>query len=254
MLALHGTTGAALPATAALTSLGYSGEHFDAKAQQQYLRARWYDPANGRFNRLDPFAGKIQDPRSLHKYVYVHGDPVNAIDPTGWASLATLGARLGAFTSQVKMQAGAAFAAGGTAIGTFFNSLGTATQRLAETVLHSFPRLQVLAQQPFGNRVIDYTLQSGTRVAHLDAPKFNLRRGSPVNGRFRFRLAGLFHDKGDCWWQASIEDPCDGWDLDFLKPSANTVTVGSLADNVSHAVKIVEQFAIPYVQKHVSRT
>jgi hypothetical protein len=98
----------------------------------------------------------------------VHGDPVNATDPTGWESLAALGARLGAFTAQVKMQAGAAFAAGGTAIGTFFNSMGTATQRLAETVLNSFPRLQVLAQQPFGNRVIDYTLQSGTRVAHLE--------------------------------------------------------------------------------------
>jgi hypothetical protein len=35
--------------------MGYSGEHFDAKLQQQYLRARWYNPANGRF---DPFVGR----------------------------------------------------------------------------------------------------------------------------------------------------------------------------------------------------
>ncbi|HBJ33987.1 MAG TPA: hypothetical protein DDZ51_04320 [Planctomycetaceae bacterium] len=83
LLAVHGTTGAALPATAALTSLGYSGEHFDARAQQQYLRARWYNPANGQFNRLDPFAGNMQDPQSLHKYAYVHGDPVQGVDPTG---------------------------------------------------------------------------------------------------------------------------------------------------------------------------
>jgi hypothetical protein len=87
----------------------------------------------------------------------------------------------------------------------------------------------------------------------LDAPKFNLRRGSPIDGRFRFRLAGLFHDKGDYWWQASNKDPCDGWDLDFLKPSANTATIGSLADNVSHAVRSLEQLGIPYVQKHASR-
>ena len=80
--AVHGATGTALPVSAALPSLGYSGERFDAKAQQQYLRARWYDPASGRFKRLDPFAGNMQDPQSLHKYAYVHGDPIMGADPT----------------------------------------------------------------------------------------------------------------------------------------------------------------------------
>lgn len=79
MLAVHGATANSLALTAAATSLGYSGEHFDAKAQQQYLRARWYNPANGRFNRLDPFAGNMQDPQSLHKYAYVHGDPIQGV-------------------------------------------------------------------------------------------------------------------------------------------------------------------------------
>ena len=85
MIAVHDAGGVLLPGgeAAALTSLGYSGEHFDAKAQQQYLRARFYDPANGRFNRLDPFAGNMQDPQSLHKYAYVHGDPIMSVDPTG---------------------------------------------------------------------------------------------------------------------------------------------------------------------------
>ncbi|MCY2989515.1 MAG: hypothetical protein NTY19_16815, partial [Planctomycetota bacterium] len=36
-----------------------------------------------RFNRLDPFAGKIQDPLSLHKYLYVHANPIGAVDPSG---------------------------------------------------------------------------------------------------------------------------------------------------------------------------
>jgi len=49
----------------------------------QYLRARYYDPATGRFNRLDPFFGELLDPLSLHKYLYVHGDPIQGIDPTG---------------------------------------------------------------------------------------------------------------------------------------------------------------------------
>ena len=71
------------------TSLLYSGETFDVDLQQQYLRARWYDQNNGRFNRLDPFSGNSQDPQSLHKYAYTHGDPVNGIDPSGEAQQST---------------------------------------------------------------------------------------------------------------------------------------------------------------------
>ncbi|MCA9110527.1 MAG: hypothetical protein KDA52_11290 [Planctomycetaceae bacterium] len=40
------------------------------------------------FQRPDPFFGKPHDPQSFHKYAYVHGDPVNNIDPTGLFSLA----------------------------------------------------------------------------------------------------------------------------------------------------------------------
>ena len=83
MIALHNATAQSIAVTERLSSLGYSGEHFDAKAAQQYLRARFYNPANGRFNRLDPFAGNMQDPQSLHKYAYVHGDPIQGTDPTG---------------------------------------------------------------------------------------------------------------------------------------------------------------------------
>jgi RHS repeat-associated protein len=67
----------------ALTEFLYSGEQFDSKIGQQYLRQRYYDPATGRFNRLDPFFGHLNDPQSLHKYLYTHNDPVNGIDPSG---------------------------------------------------------------------------------------------------------------------------------------------------------------------------
>ncbi len=79
MLVLNGRFA---PSEDAFTSLLYAGEQTDATGLQ-YLRARFYDPASGRFNRLDPFAGNFEDPLSLHKYAYVHGDPVNATDPTG---------------------------------------------------------------------------------------------------------------------------------------------------------------------------
>jgi RHS repeat-associated protein len=67
----------------ALTEFLYSGEQFDSKIGQQYLRARYYDPATGRFNRLDPFFGNVIDPLSLHNYLYAHSDPTNGIDPSG---------------------------------------------------------------------------------------------------------------------------------------------------------------------------
>jgi RHS repeat-associated protein len=67
----------------ALTTLLYSGEMTDQLTGLQYLRARYYNPATGTFNRLDPFAGNFRDPQSLHKYLYTHGDPVNGSDPSG---------------------------------------------------------------------------------------------------------------------------------------------------------------------------
>ena len=71
----------------AATSLLYSGEMFDTDAQHYYNRARWYNPANGRFNRLDPYSGNNQDPQSLHKYLYCHANPFNGIDPSGLSNL-----------------------------------------------------------------------------------------------------------------------------------------------------------------------
>ncbi|TWU08633.1 tRNA(Glu)-specific nuclease WapA precursor [Symmachiella macrocystis] len=97
---------------AALTTRLYSGEAFDSRVGLQYLRARWYDPNSGRFNRLDPFSGNLRDPQSLHKYLYTHGDPVNGIDPTGmfWGGLVGL---LTTFAVDVGMRAHNAVVTGG---------------------------------------------------------------------------------------------------------------------------------------------
>jgi RHS repeat-associated protein len=81
--------GLALPQSP-LTSYLYTGQQFDSVLKQYYLRARYYDPSNGRFNQVDPFAGKTFDPQSLHKYDYCHDDPVNRVDPSGQFSLIEL--------------------------------------------------------------------------------------------------------------------------------------------------------------------
>ncbi len=71
------------PASPAATNLLYAGEQFDTAAPQYYLRARYYDPLNGRFTQMDPYAGNNEDPQSLHKYLYCHANPTNSVDPSG---------------------------------------------------------------------------------------------------------------------------------------------------------------------------
>lgn len=72
----------------------YVGERFDANLGFYYLRARYMNPQSGRFHTMDSFEGVIQDPLSLHKYLYANADPVNKLDPTGHytATMEELGA------------------------------------------------------------------------------------------------------------------------------------------------------------------
>ena len=61
----------------------YRGEQFDPDLGMYYLRARWYNPLTGRFLSRDPEEGQFWEPKTLHKYLYARGDPVNGIDPMG---------------------------------------------------------------------------------------------------------------------------------------------------------------------------
>ncbi len=65
----------------------YSGEQYDANLGLYYLRARYLNPTNGRFLSADPARGSNSDPRSLHKYLYCVGDPIDRIDPSGLMSI-----------------------------------------------------------------------------------------------------------------------------------------------------------------------
>ena len=62
----------------------YCGEYFDAETQTYYLRARYYNPANGRFTQQDAWSFMdTSDPLSLNLYTYCCNNPVLYVDPSG---------------------------------------------------------------------------------------------------------------------------------------------------------------------------
>lgn len=64
------------------TPYGFTGEMTDPNSLV-YLRERYYDPVLGIFPSLDPLPGNIQEAMSLNPYMYVQGNPVNNVDPSG---------------------------------------------------------------------------------------------------------------------------------------------------------------------------
>ncbi|HTB97511.1 MAG TPA: RHS repeat-associated core domain-containing protein [Terracidiphilus sp.] len=58
-------------------------EQYDSDLGFYYLRARYYNPLSGRFMSRDPEDGQPFVPKTLHKYLYANGDPINGIDPSG---------------------------------------------------------------------------------------------------------------------------------------------------------------------------
>jgi RHS repeat-associated protein len=60
----------------------FTGEQVDGSGLQ-YLRARFYDNATGRFLGRDPLPGASTESQSLNRYPYVLNDPVNLTDPLG---------------------------------------------------------------------------------------------------------------------------------------------------------------------------
>ena len=61
----------------------YCGQYYDKETGEVYLRARYYQPAKGRFLTRDTYTGEEDEPESLHLYAYCGNDGVNQVDPSG---------------------------------------------------------------------------------------------------------------------------------------------------------------------------
>ena len=77
-------------ATAVIAGPGYIGGWTDPVTGLVYLQNRWYSPRVASFIQSDQANPDPSDPRTLNRYVYGVGDPVNRMDPTGKFSLGEL--------------------------------------------------------------------------------------------------------------------------------------------------------------------
>jgi RHS repeat-associated protein len=58
---------------------GYTAQRFDSESGQYYYRARYYEPAIGRFIQPDPIGYSV----GLNLYGYVGNNPISFVDPLG---------------------------------------------------------------------------------------------------------------------------------------------------------------------------
>ena len=68
----------------------YTGEQYNESTGLYYLRARYMNPKTGTFISMDTYAGSLDNPVSLHKYLYANANPVKYTDPSGNFSFSEL--------------------------------------------------------------------------------------------------------------------------------------------------------------------
>lgn len=61
----------------------YTGQQFDTLSGLYSLRARYYNPGDGRFLSQDTHPQNLNNPIELNRYGYTADNPINASDPSG---------------------------------------------------------------------------------------------------------------------------------------------------------------------------
>jgi hypothetical protein len=126
----------------------------------------------------------MQDPQSLHKYAYVHGDPISGVDPTGkfvGTVVGLIGGILGGFVARSKHDA-VVTSTGFSALALLKNTIGYASFMYGGNLVFSGAYFAFMgAVNPFSNGEIG-ELTSSTKATYKANVKNYL--DSIVNNRF----------------------------------------------------------------------
>jgi RHS repeat-associated protein len=170
----------------------FTGEQYDEALEMYYLRARYYEPGTGRFGARDRWAGDKQYPPSLNPHTYCYNNPISFTDPSGCVTLIeqmqAIALDVELKVRQAGQQIASAFAAGGTAVGRLWQSLGDYAEKTAMEVFSLF-KGSGLNYEPgyrIGKRVIDFLVNLGDKFATIEV-KWGLPR---VLGPAMTRLVG----------------------------------------------------------------
>jgi RHS repeat-associated protein len=71
------------PVGAMVTDRLYTGQQWEQGLGLYDYRARFYDPALGRFLQPDPLVPEPGNPQALNRYAYVYNNPLRYTDPSG---------------------------------------------------------------------------------------------------------------------------------------------------------------------------
>jgi len=71
------------------TNYLYTGQQFDSLTSLYDLRARYYNPSQGRFLSRDTWQFSLNNPIELNRYGYTANNPINFRDPSGYSLIQT---------------------------------------------------------------------------------------------------------------------------------------------------------------------
>ncbi|HYO78785.1 MAG TPA: RHS repeat-associated core domain-containing protein, partial [Thermoanaerobaculia bacterium] len=156
----------------------FNGQQYDSDLGFYFKRARFYSQEGGRFLTIDPMEGRLDEPVTLHRYVFANADPVNRVDPWG--------------TSAIESGLSAKFAvARAAAFACVRNVTRTLLTETATELLTIYAVRQVGAMVPYGGRTNRTT---ELRFAeHLKTDRFS--GGMKKIGEFSIRIPQLADPK-----------------------------------------------------------
>jgi RHS repeat-associated protein len=92
-----------------------------SEADLDYMHARYYSPAYGRFFSLDPVMGSLTSPQSWNRFTYVRNNPMNGVDPDGRQQMCPVQQTCPVAASPGFLAVGSSIAVGFTPAGVFMD-------------------------------------------------------------------------------------------------------------------------------------